>query len=748
MRDLRTRSKVLLGFAAALVLALVIGLVSALAIRRLEAQLESVSRTQLPLQRATASVGSGFKDAQRFLNTLVLSRPAQAALESYSCSGCHNDSKLWFEHADAGFGRLERSMEEIRNLPLSARSTRAWEGVQSTVRAWHEPAKDLRRVLGERDRLLQAGAGMTSTEARQAEEQVWEGWSKLHLSARPIDDAIAKLEEAAAADASEAYVAGRTVARRQAVAQASLLALAAAVLVFLGWFIGRSVGRAVQALVKQSDRLARAAAEGRLEVRGDPAAVPCEYRSVVEGMNHTFDAVAAPIERARLCLDRISRGDVPEPITEAWTGQFEAMKLSLNRSIGAIGRLVHAVDTLAQAAQQGELSRRADPGDLQGDYRSIVEGLNRTLELMLAPMQQATQALERLARRDLGARITSTFVGDHARVQVAFNGAAEALGGALEQVANASRQVASAAEQIAEGSQSVARGSAEQAAALDDTRTSLSAISDASKKSATSAQQASGLAQAAQRAALDGREAAGRMSEAMARIRSSTESTGAIIKDINEIAFQTNLLALNAAVEAARAGEAGRGFAVVAEEVRSLALRSKEAAQKTEALIKESVKQAGEGEVTSKHVSDKLGEIVASISKVSHIVGEITASAKEQSSGIDKLNRAMGQMDKVTQQNAANSEESSSAATELSGQAEELAAMVGSFQIERAKGMGNAARAAGLQRPAPSNGAARSVTNAASTGAHAPAAGAGARRNGTPEDVIPLDREDPVYKQF
>jgi methyl-accepting chemotaxis protein len=209
----------------------------------------------------------------------------------------------------------------------------------------------------------------------------------------------------------------------------------------------------------------------------------------------------------------------------------------------------------------------------------------------------------------------------------------------------------------------------------------------------------------------------------MARVRSSAEGTSQIIKDISEIAFQTNLLALNAAVEAARAGEAGRGFAVVAEEVRSLALRAKQAAVKTEDLIRESVSQAATGEATSAGVSEKLAAIVANADRVSSIVAEIAASSREQAKAIEEVNRAVAEMDKVTQQNAASAEESSSAAEELSGQSEELASMVGSFTLERA-GASPAAAAPAPRRPGQAAG-----RNGA------------AGRQARPEDVIPMDRD-------
>jgi methyl-accepting chemotaxis protein len=238
-------------------------------------------------------------------------------------------------------------------------------------------------------------------------------------------------------------------------------------------------------------------------------------------------------------------------------------------------------------------------------------------------------------------------------------------------------QVSSASSQVSAASQSLAEGATEQAAGLEETSSSLEEMSSMTKQNADNAQQANTLAADAKRAAGTGSESMSRMNAAIQEIQRSSDETSKIIKVIDEIAFQTNLLALNAAVEAARAGEAGKGFAVVAEEVRNLAMRSAEAAKNTSNMIEDSVKNSKNGVDIAIEVAKVLDEIVQSVGKTTDLVGEIAAASQEQAKGIDQVNTAIAQMDKVTQQNAANAEQSASASEELSSQAESMNQIVG-----------------------------------------------------------------------
>jgi methyl-accepting chemotaxis protein len=455
----------------------------------------------------------------------------------------------------------------------------------------------------------------------------------------------------------------------------------ALVLAGAGLLLSRWVRLTLGALRREAEKVRDGVQRGRLDVRAEPTVVSEEFRPLLVGMNETIEAFAKPFAGASAALARNAAGDLSQHLTEAYEGDFDELRRSVETCHNTLEGVLEDVGVLAVAAVDGALEKRVDAGRHQGEYRRIIESVNQTLDAITAPLAEATEVLERLARRDLGARMRRDYPGQYARIKEALNGTGEALAQALAQVAEAARQLTSASGEIAGSSQNVADGASRQASTLEETAASLAMMASQTKQTVGSAAEATSVAQAATTAAAEGGAAMSEMSGAMSGIRTAAASTSQIIKDINEIAFQTNLLALNAAVEAARAGDAGRGFAVVAEEVRSLALRSKEAAKKTEELIQQSVRQANQGEAASRRVADKLGEIRAAIDKVNDIVSKMAQTARDQAAAVAQVDQAVQDIEKVTQTNAATAEEFSSAAAELTSQAEHLGEMVSTFEL-------------------------------------------------------------------
>ena len=255
---------------------------------------------------------------------------------------------------------------------------------------------------------------------------------------------------------------------------------------------------------------------------------------------------------------------------------------------------------------------------------------------------------------------------------------------AVEGLSDAADQIASAADAVSNSSQTLAEGASEQAAAIEETSSSLEEMSSMTKQNADNASNANQLMAETKGTVARASQSMRNLTTSMKEISRASEETSKIIKTIDEIAFQTNLLALNAAVEAARAGEAGAGFAVVADEVRNLALRAAEAAKNTANLIESTVKKVKEGSELVEKTDKEFGEMTASVGKSGELIGEISAASQEQAQGIEQVNKAVSEMDKVVQENAANAEESASASEEMNAQAtrmkefvEGLVALVG-----------------------------------------------------------------------
>ena len=241
--------------------------------------------------------------------------------------------------------------------------------------------------------------------------------------------------------------------------------------------------------------------------------------------------------------------------------------------------------------------------------------------------------------------------------------------------------VGSAARQLSHGNDDLSQRTQEQAAALEETASSMEQMTATVKQNADNARQANQLAVGAREQAERGGAVVHRAIGAMGEINTSSRKIADIIGVIDEIAFQTNLLALNAAVEAARAGEQGRGFAVVATEVRNLAQRSASAAKEIKGLINDSVDKVKVGSGLVDESGKTLSEIMESVKKVTDIVAEIAAASEEQSAGIEQVNNAITQMDNVTQQNAAVVEQASAASKAMEEQSSTLVAQIGYFKL-------------------------------------------------------------------
>ena len=302
-----------------------------------------------------------------------------------------------------------------------------------------------------------------------------------------------------------------------------------------------------------------------------------------------------------------------------------------------------------------------------------------------APLRRSGEVLGALAEGDMTREVPADLVarkdeaGDLARAMRAM---AAQLKDMVGQVTQSIAQVNAAAAEIAQGSADLAQRTEEQASALEETASSMEELTGTVKQSAENAGQANQLAIAARTQAEQGGHVVDQAAVAMNAIHQSSRKIADIIGVIDEIAFQTNLLALNAAVEAARAGEQGRGFAVVAGEVRKLAQRSADAAKEIKSLITDSVAKVEDGGKLVEQSGQTLKEIVTSVKKVSDIVAEIAAASREQASGIEQINKAVLQMDQVTQQNAALVEETAAASHSMGDQAQELQRLMGFFKLE------------------------------------------------------------------
>ncbi|CAL94071.1 methyl-accepting chemotaxis protein [Azoarcus olearius] len=420
-----------------------------------------------------------------------------------------------------------------------------------------------------------------------------------------------------------------------------------------------------------------------------------------------------------------------------------------------------ALTGLVEAAAAGDFSRRLPVENKSGFFLQLAEGLNRLMGEISGSVDAVARVLNAVARGDLTERIEGEYRGTFGQLQHDANATVLRLREVVGRIQDSAVAINRAAREIAAGNGELSTRTEQQASALEETASSMEELSATVRQTADNARAANGLALGAHAVAGRGGEAMRRVVSTMGEIEHSARKIGDIVGVIDALAFQTNILALNAAVEAARAGEQGRGFAVVAAEVRSLAQRSAQSAREVKALIGESVERVEHGVKLVDDAGRTVDEVVSAFGQVAALMSEIAGASGEQSAGIGQVTMSIGQMDEMTQHNAALVEEAAAAAISLEEQARELVDAVGVFRVgkEDEPAREPAAHGGLPQPPVLRHNAAQGHAGSESAGATAPlveqdmpmapaprpAARRGAlpkvRRSPAPKPKRPLDEE-------
>ncbi|MGE5613577.1 MAG: methyl-accepting chemotaxis protein [Bacillota bacterium] len=490
----------------------------------------------------------------------------------------------------------------------------------------------------------------------------------------------------------------------------------------------REIIAAVKTLLDETGKLVQSALEGQLSARGDVSAVKGGYAEIIRGFNNTLDAIVVPLTEAQEVMRRIAvndytleikgqyKGDLKEfadsinavherllslldvaiRVSKGDTSRLDEFKKAGKRSendkllpsftamMQAIEDLINEVNKLTGFMLEGEVNARGDDSKFEGGYREIIQGINKTIDAVLGPIQETANVLYEVAKGNLQVSVKGDYKGGHAKLKNALNDTIKSFNEVLNEINSAAQQVAAGAKQVSDASQALSQGASEQASSVEELTASIEEISEQTKKNAANSNQANELAMTAKDAAAKGNEQMKEMLKAMNDINETSSNISKIIKVIDDIAFQTNILALNAAVEAARAGQHGKGFAVVAEEVRNLAARSANAAKETTILIESSIEKAESGRKIADDTARALNMIMDEVTKSATLVGEIAAASNEQATAIAQVSQGIAQISEVIQTNSATSEESAAASEELSGQAEMLKEMVNRFKLKKA----------------------------------------------------------------
>ncbi|WP_321277197.1 methyl-accepting chemotaxis protein [Thiomicrorhabdus indica] len=403
-----------------------------------------------------------------------------------------------------------------------------------------------------------------------------------------------------------------------------------------------------------------------------------------QGINTSVHSIEETMKEIETVMDAMSNGYFDIDTNANVTGQFKRIMENTAFTMSGLNLIINDISDAMHKMQNGDFTARVN-ADAKGQLEELKTNVNLSMEALELAIEDITEMVVAQSKGDLTNQITNDYRGQLDTLKNAINSSVNRLADVVSQAMNATSVVAGAADEVSKGSLDLSDRVQQQASALEQTSATMDEMNSAVQGNSKNAQQASQVALEVQNRANDGAKVMQETIGAMSAIQESSHKIADIVNLIDGIAFQTNLLALNAAVEAARAGEHGRGFAVVAGEVRSLAQKSAEAAKDIKSLIEESVSRIDQGSQLATQSGDMLTEINHEIESFTKMIGDIAQASEEQAEGVNQVHAAIGQIDSVTQQNAALVEETSAAAASMTEQSEILKEDMSFFKIDASR---------------------------------------------------------------
>jgi methyl-accepting chemotaxis protein len=467
--------------------------------------------------------------------------------------------------------------------------------------------------------------------------------------------------------------------------------------------------QSLESMVEVVNEMVDAAVTGKLSTRADESQFEGDYAKIVSGMNETLDAITEPLHVAVDALDKFAVGVQPERITGDFAGDYAQIKNSVNAVINLVQMRTQDVQHLLEAAINGQLNERVDISRYAGLNGRLLSGINQILDATAAPMKDTGRMLAQVASGDLTLKMNGGYQGDYAHLTNSTNEMIAGLRTMAEQMQAGATNITSATAEILAASSQQAATTREQASAVSQITITIEEIKTAAEQMAQRAQGVADTASLASEAARRGSQAAEETIGGMDDIRQKveyiaenilalseqTQQIGDIIDTVTDIAGQSNILALNAAIEAAQAGEAGKGFRIVADEVRSLAMQSRQAAAQVKTILGDIQKATNLAVMATEQGSKGVGtgmdlvhRTVKTIHKLTETVEvsaqtakQIVAGVQQQTVGLDQIAIGMGDINQATQQSAAGAQQAQRAAEDLNNLADQLKVVVSQYKL-------------------------------------------------------------------